>query len=117
MEGHNWKTAVLVLAALVVGGWLAGRGPAPGAQAQVVGGTGNVIAMIGTERSGDVPIVLVDSNEQSVVVYEYDLGTNRIELAAVRSYRYDRRLADWHGTNRPSVEDVRDAVEQAARRR
>ncbi len=117
MARDSWKTALVVLAALIAGALLGGRGLAPQARAQTVGGSGPLIAVVGQGRGADVPVLLVDTNEQSAMIYEYDMGSNRLDLTAVRSFRYDRLLVDWYGTNRPSVEDVRKAVESQGPRR
>ena len=116
MTEQTWKTAFLVLAAVVVvllaSGRLAGR-----ALAQSEGGAGGVICVMGPERNGEAPIILVDVPDQTMVTYEYDYANGRVRLSSVRSFRYDSRLIDWQ-CEPPTVEDVRLYVtEQAAEAR
>ncbi|MFO8008323.1 MAG: hypothetical protein R6V05_11385 [Candidatus Brocadiia bacterium] len=111
MGQRDWKVAVVVLLAVVAGGLLAGGGWQPGARAQSEGSAGGVICVIGQERSGDAPIVLVDVPDQTIVIYEYSYSADRVTLASVRSFRYDKRMRDWQ-TDGPSVTEVQEYVRQ-----
>ncbi len=119
MKGDNWKTAVIVLLAVALGVVLGGGGLLERADAQTQGAAGGVIAVMGEQLRGDAPLVLVDTREESIMVYDYSYSRNTIELTSARTYRWEKRLSDWQ-TRGPSVEEVRRAVEdepQAPRRR
>ncbi len=111
MGQHDWKIALVVLAAVLAGGLLAGGGWQQGARAQSEGAAGGVICVMGQQRTGDAPIVLVDVPDQTLVVYEYSYSSDRIELTSVRSFRYDKRLRDWQ-TQGPSVEEVEEYLRE-----
>ncbi|MGD2174201.1 MAG: hypothetical protein PVJ27_02270 [Candidatus Brocadiaceae bacterium] len=111
MMQHDWKTALIVLVAVVAGSLLAGAGFSRGAGAQSEGSAGGVICVVGQERSGYAPIVLVDVPDQTLVVYEYSYANDRIELTSVRSFSFDKRLVDWQ-TEPPTLDEVRNFVLQ-----
>jgi len=109
MAQGMWKTAFVAVACLAVGLALGGNGLLTRAEAQSGGGASGTICVVGQERNGSAPIVLVDVGDQSLVVYEYSYGNNRIELTAARTYRFDKQLADWQ-TEGPNVDLVRQWV-------
>ena len=112
MTQASWQTGLVVIVALVVGIALGGSGLLGNVQAQSEGAAGSAICVAGTERNGILPIVLVDSREQSLLVYEYSYGNDQVELTAARHFHFDKQLQDWH-TDGPSVQ----AVEQWVTRR
>jgi len=79
------------------------------AAAQADGQAGNVTIVLAEMRNGSVPIVLVDGTEQTLLVYEYDYGSDEIELQCARTYRFDKLLTEFN-SGRPSVEDVRKMI-------
>jgi len=101
--------ALVALVAVAAGFVLAGSGVLRSAQAQSEGRTSGVICVVGQEVNGYAPIVLVDVPDQSIMVYEYSYGNDRIELTAARTYRFDKQMADWQ-TEGPTVETVRQWV-------
>ncbi len=109
MANHDWKMAVVILVALAAGVLLAGGRLLPGTYAQGQMGAGGVVCVVGEAVSGDVPVFLVDAADQALVVYEYDISSDELELTSVRSYRYDKRLTDFH-TKDPTVESVRNEI-------
>ncbi len=112
MGKQELKTALIVLVSVLAGAYLAGGlGSSNRAYAQGEGQASGVICVVGQGYSGYAPIVLVDVPDQTLLVYEYSYGNNRIELTAARTFRYDRRLNEF-GVNGPTVEEVRQAVLQ-----
>ncbi len=107
----SWKTAGIVLLAVALGVALGGGGLLDRAEAQTQGEAGGVIAVMGEQLRGDAPLVLVDTREESIMVYDYSYSRNTIELTSARSYRWDKRLEDWE-TRGPSVDEVRTRVEE-----
>lgn len=71
---------------------------------------GYVTAVIAAEHQGRVPLFVVDSKSQAIMIYEYDLSRRRFYLRAVRNFQNDRRVIDskWdRSVNKgPSVKDV-----------
>jgi len=108
---EKWQTAVLLLAAVLLGCILGQSGIFPRAQAQVEAGAGRVAVVMGSERQGYAPIVLVDTLEQTVVVYEYGYGARSLALESARSYRFDKQLPDWH-TRPPTIVDVQGLLQR-----
>ena len=104
----DWKTIAIAVLSMVVG-FLIASGGFPQAQAQSEGRTPGVICVVGQERNGDAPIVIVDVPDQSVMVYEYSYSNNRIELTAARTFQFDKLLTDFN-TEGYSVDEVRAAV-------
>jgi len=81
------------------------------AQAVSEGRADYVTAVVGPINESRVPLFLVDSKAQAIMVYEYDTGRRRFYLRVVRSFSNDRRLQDASfGEQRvdsgPSVRDV-----------
>ncbi len=111
--GNEWKVALIVLAALLVGAVLAGGGRAGGALAQSEGSAGNLICVMGSPFSNEAPIVLVDVLEQTLLVYRYRYSNSKIELRSVRSFRHDRGLRDWN-TDGVTVNEVAEHLRQQA---
>ena len=109
MAEGTWKTAVVAVVALAALVVLADSGLLGRAQAQSEGRTSGVICVLGQERNGSAPIVLVDVPDQAIMVYEYSYGNDRIELTAARTYRFDKQLTDFQ-TDGASVETVRQWV-------
>ena len=105
----KWRFAILVV--VLVLGYLLGRGTLlPSAQAQAAGQAGNIICVIGNpSTSGYAPIVVVDTLEQTLLVYEYGTGTSggKLGLKAARSMRYDRLLMELNNL-RPTVGEVQN---------
>ncbi len=121
MKGNQIAVCVLVavvavLATLLVTG--EGRArfiPAAYGQDSVAGGY--VVALIGNETSGRYPVVVVDSKEMTLMVYEYNRANFSFDLKGVRSFRHDRQLRDFKGkrSGGPSVEDVMQRLERGNR--
>ena len=107
----NWQSAVLLLAALALGFVLARDGILPGAQAQGDGAAGHVICVMGLERSSHAPVVLVDTLEQSILVYDYSYASRNLKLESARTYRFDKMLIEFENSG-PSIGDVRNIVRQ-----
>jgi hypothetical protein len=107
-----WPTLVLVaLVALLAGAFLGRRGVLRPAGAQSEGVIGRVMLLVGPPIDRFAPIVLVDTMEQSVVVYEYEYDGRLLRLQCARTYRYDKQLGQY-GIAPPTVDQVRALVEQ-----
>lgn len=72
--------------------------------------TDYVTAVAAAAYQGRVPLMLVDSKSQAIMIYEYDLSRRQFYLRCVRSFQNDRRVLDetWdRSANKgPSVKDV-----------
>ena len=106
---RHWQSAVVVVVALAAGIALGGSGLLRMAYGQSEGRTSGVICVVGEERNGYAPIVLIDVPDQTVLVYEYDYSDNSIELTAARTYRFDKQLTDFQTTG-VTVDAVRKAI-------
>jgi len=111
MTGQAWKTALVVLVAVATGVLIGGSRLLPGAYGVAEGQSGGVIALVGDEINQTAPIVLVDVPDQTVLIYEYNYQSDEIELTSARTFRYDKRLAEFQ-TRGVSVQEVRDYVSQ-----
>jgi hypothetical protein len=115
---HDWVitglvAVVAVLATVIAGEALSSRE----AHAQVSGATADyLVGITGPERSARVPLFLIDSKKQTIMVYEYDQSIREFWLRAVRSFQYDRHLEDqgfsedYTQNSGPSVRTVRRMV-------
>jgi hypothetical protein len=96
MANREWKVAFLVLLSVVAGVLLAGRGVLPAARGQSEGRAGNLICVLGENLRGYAPIVLVDGQERTILVYEYSYGDDRIELTSARTFEFDRLIKEYN---------------------
>jgi hypothetical protein len=111
MNAHRWKVSCLIIAGIALGALLSGRGGLPRVQAQGDGAAGNVVVVVGNEVSREMPIFLVDTAEQTLLVYQWDYSGEDIELMAARTYRFDRLLTEFN-VDGVSVEDVRREIRE-----
>ena len=108
----------VVLVSAVVGGavgvLLEGREASAQAAGPSEGRAGHVIALTGAVTRSEQALYVVDTREQTVRVYEYGLGKSGLELSATRTFKYDKRLAEFDveltGGQGPSVQRVRKMI-------
>ena len=103
-------TGLLVIVAALSGYLLALHGEGAGT-ARAQSSSGNLICKVPQGSGGDTPIVLVDTESQRVVVYEYDVASNNMELAGVRPYMYDVEAGPYNNRG-PTVREVQMRVQQ-----
>jgi len=109
---EKWLAAVLLGLAALFGYILAESDFFSKAQAQASEGqSAGVICVMGQELRGYVPIVLIDTREQRLLVYEYYMPGHSIELEAVRPYMYDRMAPPLRNKG-ISVEEVRGTIRE-----
>ena len=109
MKGRS-QTVVLAVVMFLLGYAMA-HSILPRAQAQSAAGGGSVAVVMGLERNGYAPIVVVDSVEQSLLVYEYSYGGRNISLESARTYRFDKLLPEFKNRE-PSVRQVQDMLQR-----
>ncbi len=85
---------VLVACSLVVGAVI-GAATVGDAMAGSEGTARHVVALAGEKNGTDQALYIVDTLEQTVVVYEYSLGRGGLHLSAARSFKYDKKLEDF----------------------
>lgn len=118
---ERWHTAALLaLLAMMFGYVLGHSGILPSVQAQGEGGGGRIICIVGSaggRQSNYAPIIVVDTLERSLVVYDYNYTSRNVYLKAARSYEYDTQLIDYNaeGAERRSVREVKEYVEKQRR--
>jgi len=83
---------IAVLLAAVV--WTALTGERATAQ-QGMGADRFTIGVVGFWRDNSEPVFIVDTRKQIIAVYEFDSEQDFLDLMAVRSYEYDRKLMDF----------------------
>ena len=99
MRRQHWLITALVAAVavlstlLIVGGFGRPSGVALGQQSAVAG---YIIGLTGMEKNGRLPLVLIDTKEQTIIAYEYNYSRHRLILSSVRPYRYDRQLQEYY---------------------
>ena len=96
MGAREWKMVVVALVALIAGMLLAGRGVLPAVQAQIGGQAGNVICVVGQERNGYAPIVVVDTREETLLAYRYSYSDYTIEFTSARTYNFDKQMKEFN---------------------
>ncbi|MGQ3684640.1 MAG: hypothetical protein ACUBOA_06490 [Candidatus Loosdrechtia sp.] len=77
--------------------------------AQGDGSARHVFGVVGQQLGNRQPFYLVDTEEQTIMVYEYFQGGG-FGLAAVRNYRYDKKLQQHGRPYGMSIEDVKAAL-------
>ncbi|MCF6157232.1 MAG: hypothetical protein E3K32_01365 [wastewater metagenome] len=77
--------------------------------AQGDGSARRVFGVVGVPIVNRQPFYLVDTEEQTIMVYEYFPGGG-LGLAAVRSYKYDKGLQQYGKLYGLSVEDVKKTL-------
>jgi hypothetical protein len=107
MKGR-WQTFVIVAMAAMMVGYMIGRGQIfPEARAQTSSTGMRVAVGVGQPVRDELPVIVVDPLEQTVLVYEYTIDNRHMSLEAARTYRYDKLLQQYQNGNGPSVWDVR----------
>ncbi|MDR4498482.1 MAG: hypothetical protein MRK02_11270 [Candidatus Scalindua sp.] len=73
----------------------------------------HVFGVVGHFDAGRESFYLVDTNQEVVMVYEYNIQGNGLGLITTRSYKYDK-LLDQYGRAHfgPEVEKIRKEVEK-----
>lgn len=110
-----WANAVLLFAILIAvitrgrGSMLASPALAADQQPPIAGGAG-VFVMPGQLAPNVWGCYLIDVDRQTLMVYEYMLGTHQLKLCAARGFRYDRDVTNF-GTI-PPPDEVQKWVEQ-----
>jgi len=109
----------LLLAAVLVSGHR--RSPV---FAQTTGEVGNIIAFTGGYRAlDDEPLFLIDTKDQVLMAYAYQISENRLDLRSVRRYEYDMLEKDANfnpigggKSSGPGVEAVKKLIEKEAQK-
>ena len=70
-----------------------------------------VLAVAGRLTSDTHGLFLVDLDNETILVYQYSSGKNRLRFSAARTFTYDRRLEDY--STSPSPQQIRRMVERA----
>ena len=112
---ERWQSVALLLLIAFVFGYILGHSSIlPKAHALSEGAAGRGVCVMGEVSNRYAPIVLVDTLEQSILVYEYSHNSRRLELESARSYRFDKQLMEFEISG-PSVGQIRARVEQQRR--
>jgi hypothetical protein len=86
------------------------------AWAQESAQVGYIIGLIGPMDRFRVPIVLVDTQRQVLMVYEYNSAQTSLRFVQARTYRYDRQLGDFPpNSSTPTVKEIEDYVDRITR--
>ncbi|HEY1683183.1 MAG TPA: hypothetical protein VGG19_00340 [Tepidisphaeraceae bacterium] len=80
-------------------------------QSPIAGGAG-VFIMPGQFSPNSYGCYLMDVDAQTLCVYGWDPMGRKLKLLASRSFRYDRKLANFN-TENPSPEEVKELIEKA----
>lgn len=80
--------------------------------AQGDGSAAHVVALAGglKPNSSIQTIYIVDTREQTLLVYEYTIGRGSLDLVGARTFEYDKMLQEFDlrkGGQPPKVEEVR----------
>jgi len=74
--------------------------------AQGDGNARHVFGVVGERQGNRQPFYLVDTEEQTIMIYEYFQGGG-FGLVAARNYKYDKKLQEYGRTYGLSIEDVK----------
>ena len=83
--------------------------------AQGDGAAAHVVALAGwlKPNSSIQTIYIVDTREQTLLVYEYNIGRGAIDLVGARTFEYDKLLTEFDlskGGQPPKVDNVKKEV-------
>jgi len=117
LNGIRLTKCLLVLVAVLIAAvaWTAIVSEKAAAQE----GTGRfMIGVVGFWRDNSEPVFIIDTRKQTVSVYEFDSEQDTLDLMAVRSYEYDRKLIEWptrrrRGAKRGRGPSVREMMKEA----
>ena len=104
---------VCLATVMSVGRWT----PTQPAYAQgMVGAAGAATVVMGEITGGEMPIIVLDSVDNSLMLYKVDMSRREwtLELQNARTYRYDKQLHNLR--SEPSVEDIIRRLERQERR-
>ena len=114
---QGWTVNVLlvlvaVLATLLATQYFGGNSRHAFAQSSM-GSADYMIGLIGPPKTSKIPLFLIDSKRQTVMVYDYHQDQRELRLRAARTYRFDRELDDVEfGNKGPSVDNVKSMLEK-----
>ena len=74
--------------------------------AQGDGSARHTFGVVGDRQGNREPFYLVDTEEQTIMVYEYFQGGG-LGLVAVRNYKYDKKLQDYGRPYGLSIDEVK----------
>jgi len=104
----NTNTIFLVLIALIVI-MLLFKNTTNYVVAQGDGNARHVFGVIGERQGNRQPFFLVDTTEQTIMVYEYFLGGG-LGLVAARNYQFDKKLQEHGKSYGLSIENVKEEL-------
>lgn len=117
-KSNVWLMVVIAgLLGVIVGMMVNGREVV----AQGDGAAAHIVALVGDVTGSEQPIYVIDTREQTLLVYEYGLGRSGLSLVATRSMEYDKLMPEFDirttGGRSPNVEDVRKIAGKRGKRR
>ncbi len=97
----------LLMVGLVAGWWSAtASGPASGFQLRAgTAQAGSTIALVEQSSAGGQVMYLVDNNQRTLTVYQYDPGKGKLKLSATRHFGADQQLLEFNNEE-PHVADI-----------
>lgn len=109
---NRWNgLAVLIIVAAGILGYVVARGGMREAAGQgMVSESGNTIVVVAQERNARIPLILVDTREQTICIYRYDFNANSLEFSVARSYQWDKKLERYGHIKGASPDDIRKIV-------
>ncbi|MBE7445866.1 MAG: hypothetical protein HS132_11685 [Planctomycetia bacterium] len=111
-----YKTHILLLgiiAALLI--ILVFKNTANYAIAQGDGNVRHVFGVAGEKQGNRQPFYLIDTEEQTIMVYEYFQGGG-LGLMAARNYQFDKKLQEYGRAYGLSIENVKEELLRAQRK-
>ncbi|MFN3533447.1 MAG: hypothetical protein ACK41Q_13215 [Candidatus Brocadia sp.] len=102
---YNVNTLLLVIIVLLLI-VLVLKGTTNYVVAQGDGNARHVFGVVGEKQGNRQPFYLVDTEEQTIMIYEYFQGGG-FGLVAARNYKYDKKLQEYGKTYGLSIEDVK----------
>lgn len=111
---YNLNTILLIVIALLLTALII-KNTTNHVIAQGDGSARHVFGVVGERLGNRQPFYLVDTSEQTIIIYEYFQGGG-LGLAAVRSYKYDKSLPQYGKLYGLSIEDVKAELLKAQAR-
>ncbi len=95
---------IILLAILIL------KEPTQYVNAQGDGFAKHVFGLIGDRQGNREPLYLIDTQEQTILVYEYATQGEGLGLVSARSYKHDKQLEKFGRAYGPSIKKIKDIL-------
>ena len=110
-RAHGLMTAALAFLVGVLATLLVARGHEV-ARAQDASTANYMIGLIGPAVRSDVPIMIVDTRAQTLMMYQWNTAREELQFLQARNYQYDRQIVEARKRGGMTVREAAEAARQ-----